>query len=70
MKKSLSPSARVQHGRVPPAVCGDGASALSRDPVPALVHRGGPDGADGDAAVRPGQVTIQETATCDGDTHL
>ncbi|TMS15758.1 Actin-related protein 5 [Larimichthys crocea] len=46
----------VQHGGVPPAVRGDGASAVSRDPVPALADRRGPDGTDGDAAVRPGQV--------------
>lgn len=63
MEKSLSSSARVQHGGVPPAVCGDGASALSRDLVPALVNRRGADGADGDAAVRPGQVIVWSCQT-------
>lgn len=31
---------------------------MSRDPVPALTDRRGPDGTDGDTAVRPGQVMI------------
>lgn len=53
----MSP-ARVQHGRVPSALRRDGASALSRDPVPALTDRRGPDGAHGDTAVCPGQVLI------------
>lgn len=35
---------------------------MSRDSLPALVDWRGPDGADGDAAVCPGQVIIQNTA--------
>lgn len=58
-KKKLWSPACVQHGGVPPAVCGDRATALSRDPVPALTDRRGPDGADGDAGVCPGQVMIE-----------
>ena len=53
--------AGVQHGGVPSAVCGDGASAVSRDPLPALAVWRGPDGTDGDAAIRPGQVMIQSS---------
>lgn len=34
---------------------------MSRDSLPALVNRRGADGANGDAAVRPGQVQIQNT---------
>lgn len=41
---------------------------MSRDSLPALVDRRGADGPDGDAAVRPGQVIIQNTVQlCDTD---
>lgn len=55
---SLLSAACVQHGRIPPAVCWDGAPALSGDPFPAVVDRRGTDGTDGDAAIRPGKVRV------------